>query len=93
MNETHELSRFLLGKSGSLDFARPIPQLVRSDSRELRDGVLELSAREARKLGISKSTLHNLRKRAANSKPFRLDANVVSKLLTRYDPMTDDQKE
>jgi len=80
LNKTQELARFLLGKLGSLDFGRPIPQLVRSDSRELRDGVLELSAREARKLGISKSTLHYLRKNARNSKPFKIYKPVLEKL-------------
>jgi len=93
LNKTLELARFLLGNLDSLDFVDPSPHFKRTDTIELRERILSLTAKQAREHGISKSTLHNLRKRAANSKPFRLYANVVSKLLTRYDPMTDDRKE
>ena len=61
LNKTHELGQFLLGKSGSLDFIEPAPSLVRGDSRNVRERILKLTASEARRLGISKSTLHYLR--------------------------------
>ena len=80
MNKTQELGRFLLGKSGSIDFIEPSPNLMRSDSQELRKRVLELSAREARRLGISKSTLHYLRKNAASYLSFDIYRNVREKL-------------
>jgi len=83
LNKTQELARFLLGKSGSLDFIEPAPGLVRSDSRELRKRILELSMKEARELGISKSTLHDLRKRARDERPFKVYWKTENLLETR----------
>jgi len=80
LNKTQELARFLLAKSGSLDLVEPAPSPVRSDSRELRKRILELFAREARKLGISKSTLHYLKKHALDRKPFKIYHKVSEKL-------------
>jgi len=58
----------------------PAPSLVRSDDRELRKQILEMSMEEARELGISKSTLHNLREHARSDRSFRVCQKVVSKL-------------
>ena len=80
MNKTQELARYLLGKSGWIDFMEPAPSLVRSDDRELRKQILEMSMEEARELGISKSTLHNLREHARSDRSFRVCQKVVSKL-------------
>jgi len=81
LNKTQELARFLLGKSGSLDFIEPAPSLVSSDSRELRRRILELSAKEAWKLGVSKSTLHDLRKNARSDRSFKVYKKVRKKLI------------
>jgi len=80
LNKTQELARYLLGKSGWIDFMEPAPSLVRSDDRELRKQILEMSMEEARELGISKSTLHNLREHARSDRSFRVCQKVVSKL-------------
>jgi len=81
LNKTQELARYLLEKSGFIDFTEPVPILVRSDSRELRRRILELSAKEARKLGISKSTLHDLRKNARSDRSFKIREEVRKKLI------------
>jgi len=83
LNKTQELARFLLGKSENLDFVEPVPSLVRSDSRELRNLVLELTQKEAMELGISKSTLHYLKKHARSRKLFRIYNPVLRKLHNR----------
>jgi len=80
LNKTQELARFLLGKSEFIDFLDPAPSLVRSDSRELRKRILELSASEARKLGIGKSTFHYVKKQARSARPFRVYRKVAEKL-------------
>jgi len=80
LNKTQELARFLLGKSDTLDFTEPAPTLTRSDNRELRKRILELTQRDARKLGISKSTLHYLRKHARNERPFKVYQKVAGRL-------------
>ena len=83
LNKTKELARFLLCKSESIDFVEPAPSLMRSDCQELRNRILELSAREARKLGIDKSTLHYLRKRARDKRPFKVYWKTENLLETR----------
>ena len=67
-------------KSGNLDFTEPIPSLARTDSRELRERILELTAREAQDLGISKSTLHDLRRHARDEKVFKVYRKVLNRL-------------
>jgi len=75
-----ELGRYLVGRSGRLDFSEPSPRLARADDRELRRRILSLSQSEAEKLGIGKSTLHYLRKNAAGDFSFKLHRNIRDKL-------------
>ena len=44
------------------DFLEPPPTLSRIDDRELREETLSLSSSEAPRIGVGKSTLHDLRK-------------------------------
>jgi len=78
--KTEELGRFLLGKTESLNFNEPIPQIIRSDSLEMRKRILELTQKQAQDLGISKSTLNYLRKNAKENKSFRVYENVAARL-------------
>lgn len=66
LSKAQELARFLYGKSEKLEFIEPNTELKRSDTIETRRRILELTQSEAKKLGIGKSTLHYLRKRARN---------------------------
>jgi CRISPR-associated protein Cas1 len=66
-----ELSRFLVGKSSSLDFTKPSPKLGRYVDPELRRKILFLSQSEASEVGIGRSTLHYLKKRAREGSCFR----------------------
>jgi len=84
-NETQALARFLLGKSKQIDFIEPGPILRRSDTQVLRKRILELTQREAKELGIGKSTLHYLRKKAGNDRPLKLYQKVARRL--GQDPM------
>jgi CRISPR-associated protein Cas1 len=70
--KTTELGRYLVGKSRKLDFSEPSPTLNRMDGRELRGKILNLSNAEARRIGIGKSTLHYLRKRAGSERSFKV---------------------
>jgi len=82
LDKAQELARYLLGKSERLDFIEPSPSLKRTDNLELRKRILSLSVEEARELGISKSTLHDLRKHARDCKSFRVYKLVMAKLVT-----------
>ena len=78
--KTVELGRYLVGRTGGLDFSEPSPNLHRRDNRELRRRILSLSQSEAQKLGIGKSTLHHLRKRCESERSFTTYRVVRSKL-------------
>lgn len=78
--KVQEFARYLVGKSDGFDLKSPTPVLDRSDTRELRDRILGLSASEARRLGLGKSTLHYLKKHALDRKPFKIYKPVLEKL-------------
>lgn len=77
-----ELSRFLIGKTSTVEFEEPSPNLERSDNRELRERINSLTSDEAKKLGLGKSTLHYLRKNARRENSFRVYGKTVEKLRT-----------
>jgi len=78
--KTVELGRYLVGRTGELDFSGPSPALKRTDSEELRRRILDLSPAEAQKLGIGKSTLHYLRSNARGYSGFRVYCRVRERL-------------
>ena len=80
LNKVQDLGRFLLGKSEFIDFIEPVPSLKRSDGLEIRGRILELTQKQAQELGISKSTLHHLRKNANSDKSFRVSQKIACRL-------------
>ena len=78
--KTVELGRYLTGRTSRLDFYEPSPDFCRTDSRDLRSRILDLSQREASRLGIGKGTLHYLRKKAIGSHAFRTYGRTRTKL-------------
>ena len=77
--KANELGRFLAGKSSTLDFIEPAPNLERQGNHELRAKILGMTAAQARQLGIGKSTLHYMRKNAANGRSFRIYSKVYER--------------
>jgi CRISPR-associated protein Cas1 len=77
--KANELGKYLTGRSSSLDFTEPAPILQRADSEALRQRILSLTQSDAEKLGIQKSTLHYLRKRAGEKKSFTIYSKVAEK--------------
>jgi CRISPR-associated protein Cas1 len=75
-----ELGRFLVGKLNTLDFMEPAPKLKRQDNCELRARILALTQSRAKQLGIGKSTLHYLRKKAGAMHSFDINKNVFEKI-------------
>ena len=78
--KAQELGRFLVGKSGKLDFNQPAPVLERFDGIELRDRIKSLTSEQAKAVGIGKSTLYTLRQHAREERSFRLYGKVSRKL-------------
>ncbi len=81
LNKVQELSRFLIGKSKSIDFKEPAPSLERTDSLDIRRHILDLGQKQAAELGIGRSTLHYLRKNAGSDKSFRVCKKVAKKIV------------
>jgi hypothetical protein len=80
--KTVELGRYLVGRTVGLDFSEPSPNLRMSDDKYLRRRILDLSQSEARTIGIGKSLLHSLRKRAGNQQSFKVCRRTLLKLRT-----------
>jgi len=80
LRKCQELARYLTGRSSRLDMLSPEPDLERLDSRRLREKILSISTREARRVGLRKSTLHDLRKHARERKPFKVYSSSIEKL-------------
>jgi CRISPR-associated protein Cas1 len=75
-----ELGRFLVNKSSSMTFKEPSPALERLDTMALRERIKSLTAEEAKRLGICKQTLHDLRMRAKSQSSFKLYSETFAKL-------------
>ncbi len=75
-----EFGRFLAGRTDGLDFSDPSPTLRRTDDVDLRRRILSLSQSEAKGLGIAKSTLHYLRKRAKTNRDLQTYGRLRSRL-------------
>jgi len=75
-----EFGRFLAGRIGRLDFSEPSPTLRGTDDVDLRRRILSLSQSEAKGLGIGRSTLHYLRKRAKTNRSLQTYGRLRSRL-------------
>jgi hypothetical protein len=80
LRKSQELAHHLLGKTARFDLTTPKPALERSDTRALREKILSLSSSGSQKLRLGKSTIHYLRKRAKEKKPFKVYAPVLARL-------------
>jgi len=80
LRKCQELARYLLSETARFDLRTPKPVLERSDTRVLREKILSLSSSDARTLRLGKSTVHYLRKRAREQRPFKIYAPVLARL-------------
>ena len=78
--KTEELGRYVSRKVDELDFKDPNANFNTEDSGMLRERILFLTPSKAREIGISKSTLWELQKRAQADKPFRTYEKVGKKI-------------
>jgi hypothetical protein len=80
MMKANELNRYLMGKQKKLDFSEPKLALRSEDDFELRQKVLNMTNKNASELGIIRSELHYLRKKAKSDKPFKVYGKVKERL-------------
>ena len=79
--KARQLASLILGRRTEVDFAKPTPNLHRSDSETVRNMILSLTSAEARKHGIEKNTLWYLKQRAQTAKSFEVYSKVRRRLL------------
>ena len=75
-----ELTRYLTDKASSIDFTEPHPEFQRTNGKEVRERILSMSNEEARRRGITKQTMFDLRRKAESEKPFKLYRKLREKL-------------
>jgi CRISPR-associated protein Cas1 len=75
-----ELGKMLVNRCSVVNFEEPAPELLSYDDRELRARILSLSQFEAKQLGVGKSTLHYLRRRAVCPSCLRTSRQIAAKL-------------
>jgi len=80
--KAQELANYILKKENASDYDEPRPVLARDDSEAVRKQILSLTTVEARKHGISKSTLHDLHKRASSVPSFNVYHKIADRLST-----------
>jgi CRISPR-associated protein Cas1 len=78
-----EFARYLTGRSDTVDFFEPAPNLDTEDNRAVRETILNLTQGEAEKLGVGKSTLHYLRRRAREKRSFKVYGKVLERIVQR----------
>jgi len=79
-----ELSRALINGTSAVDFATPSPKLERVDGQDIRTKILALTSSQAKQIGIGRSTLHHLRKKAKANRSF----NVYSATRTELQSLS-----
>jgi len=77
--KTLELGRFLVGRSKRLDFSNPCPRLARTDDREFRTRILNLTQQEVGGLEWE-STRHYLRRRARKRQSTKTYRHILKSI-------------
>ena len=77
-----KLARHLLGKSNRLDLDFPFGAFDGAVDTEAAETISALTYADARKLGISKAGLFDMKRRAAEGRPLRLYGKVARRLST-----------
>lgn len=80
IEQTRELAHYILGKKGSFDLTRPIFELERDDTEEMRKLILAMPYAKWKKMGYSKGTLHYMKQNAKMDETFNLYRNSSDKL-------------
>ena len=78
--KAQELANYVLEKRVDLDFGEPEPVLDRTDSEAIRNHIMSMTAAEARRYDIGKTTLWNLQQRVLTGRPIRIYSKVRKSL-------------
>ena len=78
--KTIELGFFLSRKSNTMGFEEPAPTLERQGDNKLRTKIQRLTQSDGKRIGIGKSTLHYLRRKSRNERPFKVYRKVARRM-------------
>jgi hypothetical protein len=81
--KVQELASYIIGRRNELDFEEPSPSFDNTDSEAIRRMIRSMTTTEASALGVRKSTLWYLKKRASSRKPLKIYGKVLSRLSER----------
>ncbi len=81
IEQTRELAHYILGKINSFNLSKPLFDLERDDTHDMREIIKGISYKKWKDLGYSKGTLHPMKMKVNESKPFYLTEKVKKRLL------------
>ena len=81
ITQVRELGHYFLGLKRKIDFTKPEFEIDRQDTGEVRNLIANISYKKWKDLGFSKGTLHPMKQKAKENKPFYLTENVKKRLL------------
>lgn len=84
LSQVRDLAFYLLGKIKDFDLTQPTANIIREDTKEIREKILNISYSEWKKRGFSKGTLNPMKKRAMSNKPFKLNKHVKERILKEF---------
>ena len=76
IEQTRELAHYILGKINSFNLSKPLFDLERDDTHDMREIIKGISYKKWKDLGYSKGTLHPMKMKVNESKPFYLTEKV-----------------
>ena len=79
-DNARSLARFLVGESKKLSFSAPFKVEDSAVDAELRKRLLSMSVEERKRLGVSKTTYHYIKRNTMEGKAFRLYAKVRARI-------------
>jgi len=76
-----KLANFLIGKNKELSFEIPSINYNRNDDKELREKLMEIPLKDAKKIGLNKSTLWYIQKNIREGRKIELYDKVLAKIV------------
>lgn len=80
IEQTRELAHYILGKINSFNLSKPLFELNRDDTHDVREIIQSISYKKWKDLGYSKGTLHDLKPKVKEDRAFSLNRSVEEKL-------------
>lgn len=80
IEQTRELAHYVSGKKGILNLSEPFFEIEREDTEEIRKAILDMPYKKWKDMGFSKGTLHPLKQKVKEGKPFMISQDVKERL-------------